>query len=48
MYVAFEGTRNEQIFDSEKKEITWTNNFYLIVKDVDIQLETGTWKEVIE
>lgn len=47
-YISFEGTYNAQIWDSETKTITWKNYPGLTVKDVDIQLETGTWKEVKE
>jgi hypothetical protein len=47
-YIAFEGTYNEQIFDSETKTIIWTNKSDLKVENVGIQLETGTWKELPE
>ena len=47
-YISFEGTYNEQIFDSETKTITWTCYPDFRVRDVNIQLETGTWKEVKE
>jgi len=44
-YIAFEGTYNEQVWDSETKTIVFIKP-QAVVYDVDIQLETGTWKEV--
>jgi hypothetical protein len=47
-YIGFKGFPNEQIWDSEKRQITWTNYSDLIVKDVGINTGSKHWRKVNE
>ncbi|GEM_PF-4443655 len=46
-YIAYQGTYNEQIFDSEEQTITFVNS-PIVVKDVTILVGNGTWKKYNE
>jgi hypothetical protein len=46
-YIAFSGTPNEQIFDSEERTITFVNS-PIVVKDVTVLFGNGTWKKFNE
>jgi hypothetical protein len=45
-YIGFEGYPNEQIWDSELKQITWTKRPDIIVKDVSINKSSKHWKRL--
>jgi hypothetical protein len=46
-YIAFEGTYNEQIYDSETQTITFVKPT-IVVYDVTILVGNGTWKKYNE
>ena len=45
-YVAFEGTYNEQIWDSETMTVIWPANPELIIEQVKPVLSRKTWKRM--
>jgi hypothetical protein len=46
-YIAYQGTYNEQIYDSDTHKITFVNS-PIVVKDVTILVGNGTWKKYDE
>ena len=43
-YIAFKGTYNEQVYDTETMKITWTNCPDIFVQHVKPVLSRKTWK----